>query len=134
MPAAAVARPRLTRLAMHAVRAAPALAPEFTTNRATAMLAPPDRAAVADPQLRRIFLQTVREALRQGTSGPLLDLQLAGQAWAPHRPPAPVPVHLWHGQADPDSPMAVARYLAARLPDAHLHTYPGEGHVSVFLH
>src|SRR5207247_9868184 len=91
------------------------------------------RAVVADPRLRRMFLQTVREALRQGAAGPPLDLRLAGLGWT-IRPPRPgVPVHLWHGEADPDSPIAVARHLAACPPRAQPHPYPGEGHVSVFV-
>ena len=130
----AVARPRLTALGLRAIRVAAAIAPGFTTDRATAMLAPPDRAAVAGATLRRTFLQPVREALRQGAAGPLLDLRLAGQEWAVVPPRDAVPVHLWHGEADPDSPVAVARHLAGSLPGARLHTYPGEGHVSVLLH
>jgi pimeloyl-ACP methyl ester carboxylesterase len=98
------------------------------------MLAAPDRAVVADPRLRTAFTRMVREALRQGARGPLLDLQLAGEAWQIRPTPTPVPVHLWHGQDDPDSPISAARYLAARLPGAELHTYPGEAHVSVFVH
>ena len=134
LPATAVTRPRLTRLALHGVRAAARIAPGFTTDRATALLAAPDRAVVTDPRLRHIFLQTVREALRQGAAGPLLDLQLAGQAWTIRPPGAPIPIHLWHGEADPDAPIAVAYHLAASLPGAQLHTYADDGHVSVFVH
>jgi pimeloyl-ACP methyl ester carboxylesterase len=134
LPAAALARPRLAALALHGVRVAARIAPRFTANRATSMLAAPDRAVVADPRLRRAFIQMLREALRQGARGPLLDMQLAGQAWRVRPTRTPIPVHLWHGEDDPDSPIATARYLAARLPGAELNAYSGEGHISVFVH
>jgi pimeloyl-ACP methyl ester carboxylesterase len=118
---------------LRAVRVAARVAPGLTADRATAMLAEADRAVVADARLRRMFIQAVRDALRQGPAGPLLDLRLAGLGWTIRPPRRGVPVHLWHGEADPDSPIAVARHLAASLPGAQLHTYPGEGHVSVFV-
>jgi pimeloyl-ACP methyl ester carboxylesterase len=44
-----------------------------------------------------------------------------------------VAVHLWHGEADRDTPIAMTRSLAAALSKSQAHFYPGEGHLSVFV-
>jgi pimeloyl-ACP methyl ester carboxylesterase len=37
-------------------------------------------------------------------------------------------VHLWHGAADRNAPIAFARRLARELPDATLHVSDSSGH------
>lgn len=83
--------------------------------------------------MRRGFLEMLRDSLRQGPRGMLLDLQLANGHWEVQPPRRPMPIHIWHGEADADCPLSIARYLASHLPGAALHFYPGEGHVSVFV-
>ena len=43
-----------------------------------------------------------------------------------------VPTLVLHGEADPAVPVANARMLAARIPDAHLEVVPGAGHMLLF--
>jgi fermentation-respiration switch protein FrsA (DUF1100 family) len=42
-------------------------------------------------------------------------------------------MHLWHGDDDAAVPLAHARALVARLPNAELRVHEGEGHFSVSL-
>jgi len=44
-----------------------------------------------------------------------------------------MPVHLWHGEVDRDTPIAMGRSLAAAIPKSQAHFYPDEGHLSVFV-
>ena len=44
-----------------------------------------------------------------------------------------VAVHLWHGEADRDTPIAMGRSLAAAIPKSQAHFYPQEGHLSVLM-
>ena len=41
-----------------------------------------------------------------------------------------MPITLFHGEADTNAPIAMARRAAAALPSATLITYPGEAHLS----
>ena len=134
LPATAAHRPGLTAVVLWMVRLAAQVAPDLTADRGTAMMSEADRRVVSDPGMRRRFIDMLRDALRQGPSGTLLDLQLADEDWDLDPPRAPIPVHIWHGEADADSPVSIARFLARRLPRATLHTFPDEGHVSVFVH
>lgn len=109
-------------------------APDFTANRATSSLSPPDQVVVAEADIRQAFLEMLRDALRQGPEGALLDLRLAARQWEVVPPRHPIPVRIWHGEADTDAPLSIAHYLAERLPEAEVATFPGEGHVSVFVH
>jgi pimeloyl-ACP methyl ester carboxylesterase len=38
-----------------------------------------------------------------------------------------VAVHLWHGEADANAPVAMGRYMATAIPNSHIAFYPGEG-------
>ncbi len=109
-------------------------APDLSANRATSSLSPPDQVVVAEPRIRHAYLAMLRDALRQGPKGALLDLQLAAREWEVVPPRDPIPVRIWHGEADTDAPLSIAHYLGARLPGAEVATFPGEGHVSVFVH
>lgn len=130
----AASRPRIISLLLRLARSLARWAPDFTANRATSVLSEPDQVVVSEPRIRAAFLEMLRDSLRQGPQGALLDLQLAAQAWEVIPPRDEIPIRIWHGEADTDAPVSIARYLEARLPGAELTTYPGEGHVSVFVH
>ena len=40
-------------------------------------------------------------------------------------------VQLWHGEADTNTPLAMARYMQKALPKCRATFIPGEGHVSM---
>jgi pimeloyl-ACP methyl ester carboxylesterase len=134
LPEMADRRPRLTELALRATRFAAQVAPDFTADRGTAMLTDADRAVVRDPIIRRRFVEMLIDAIGRQPCGVLLDLQLAHRPWEVRPPRTPVPIQIRHGEADADSPPSIGRYLADALPSAELRTFPGEGHVSVFVH
>ena len=41
--------------------------------------------------------------------------------------------HLWYGEDDRETPIAMGRYLATAIPKSQTHFYPGEGHLSVMV-
>jgi len=43
-----------------------------------------------------------------------------------------IPLHLFHGEQDPQVPVALARRMLSSLPTARLNTYPEDGHLSTF--
>jgi len=76
----------------------------------------------------RIEYEAVADALRQGTRGTVQELALTKRPWPFPLSEVKTPVHLWHGAADRNAPIAYARRLARELPDATLHVSDSSGH------
>jgi pimeloyl-ACP methyl ester carboxylesterase len=94
----------------------------------------PDWRVMADSAKRQAYLATLREALRQGPRGPQEDAAQVVSPWGFQLEEIAVPVHLWHGLADQNAPVAMGRYLAQHLPQCHAAFYPNEGHLSLVEH
>ena len=43
-------------------------------------------------------------------------------------------IRIWHGEADRNAPVAMARYTEDMLPKSQATYYPEEGHVSLLHH
>ena len=93
-----------------------------------------DRAIFARPRVRALLLDDAREALRQGPRGAALELRLFSQRWDVRLDQIRMPVRLWHGEADAQVPVAIARRLAAALPDCRARFLPNAGHLWVLDH
>ncbi|MBB2914188.1 pimeloyl-ACP methyl ester carboxylesterase [Streptosporangium becharense] len=102
-------------------------------------LPPADRAVFrelldgADSGARAAFLADVRESTRQGGAAMADDLRRYLRPWDFDPADVAGPVRLWHGLDDPKVPVALARRLADRLPDATATFVPG-GHLAPFSH
>ncbi|HEX8032883.1 MAG TPA: hypothetical protein VF510_03505, partial [Ktedonobacterales bacterium] len=42
-------------------------------------------------------------------------------------------LYLWHGELDPDVPVAMGRAVAESLPQCNATFYPNEGHISLIV-
>jgi pimeloyl-ACP methyl ester carboxylesterase len=91
---------------------------------------PADHAAFAGPDRLEAFGRAMREAVRQGTRGPTWDVRLYVRELGFRPDEVRVPVTWFHGEADANAPLALARRAVAGLPGARLVTYPGEAHLS----
>lgn len=85
------------------------------------------------PEIRKILLNSIQEALRQGYHGVAQDLALYTGSWNFNPEEVLTYTHIWHGVADPVVPVAHAHALVSRLPHVHHHILPEEGHYSVPL-
>jgi len=74
------------------------------------------------------------EGLRQGTCGFALEARLLVRPWGFRLEEIRVPVHVWHGSVDVDTPVAMGQAVAARIPNSRLTIFPGEGHMALFPH
>ncbi|MGZ4437341.1 MAG: alpha/beta fold hydrolase [Nocardioidaceae bacterium] len=92
-------------------------------------LGPADAAVLRRPEVRAAFLSDLKASSR--TTGVALaqDYALFAHDWGFRLEDITVPVHLWHGDADRDVPIAQGRRQAEAIPDAVLHECPGEGHL-----
>jgi pimeloyl-ACP methyl ester carboxylesterase len=94
-------------------------------------LPPVDQQTLNEPRTRQSFLNLLHEAFRQGGRGLAWDAALIARPWGFSLREIKAPVHLWHGDADRNAPLAMGGYLAEQLPNSYLHILQGEGHFSV---
>lgn len=76
----------------------------------------------------RLEFDAVEDALRPGVRGTVQELALTKRPWTFPLSEVTVPVHLWHGAADSQAPIAFVRRLAGDLPDATVHVRESSGH------
>ncbi len=126
--------PRLSRLFLWMMLGVmPRIAPNRFIAQANSLLPKPDRPIVAaDPVFQQGFLRMLREALRQGTRGPFHESLLSVSDWGFRLQDIQIPVNLWHGEADQNIPVEMARFAASAIPKCEAKYYPNEGHLSLF--
>ena len=78
-----------------------------------------------------LALAFVREALRQGTEGCVLDYKIFGDPWGFSLEEIVVPVHIWEGSEDRTGPPDYREFLRRRIEHATVTVVPGEGHLSL---
>ena len=88
-----------------------------------------DRAIVADPAIRAMYVESCREATVEGYARDLLIL--TALPWGFRLDDVAVPSFLWHGEEDTAVPVEVARWAVRRLPLCEARIAPGEGHLLV---
>lgn len=95
-------------------------------------LPPSDYAVMEQPGRLEAFVEMFNEAMSQGVKGPVWDMRLYVREWDFDLEEIAFPLHLFHGEQDPQVPIALVRRIMRSLPDARLITYPEDGHLSTF--
>lgn len=113
-------------MAPHAVALLRMLGPSGI-ERVTASDAPECNRRVLD-RISEPFMLSKREAFRLGFEGFALDLALVSRPWGFPLQSIRVPVHVWHGELDISTPIAMARCLATAIPASRTRFFPGCGH------
>lgn len=106
--------------------------PKLEVANAATLLPPPDRAVVSDPTIQKGFVTILHEAFRQGTRGAFHESLLSVTDYGFRIQNIQIPVLLWHGEADQNVPIAMARYAESAIPECEAKFYPNEGHLSLF--
>ena len=122
---AAIVTPLARRAARNPLRYLDGMAP---------VMAAADRAVLALPEVRRILLANFTESFRQGGLGMAWDLVMYTRPWGFRLQDISTEVHLWHGEADQNVPVAFGRGLAGAIPHCQARFYPGEGHLMAITH
>jgi pimeloyl-ACP methyl ester carboxylesterase len=94
----------------------------------------PDKRLFTDPAVRALSRADFAEAMAQGAEGWLRDARVLAAPWGFDARDLSTPVTLWHGSEDRNVPLEAVSRLAAGLPNANLHTIPGEGHFWFHAH
>lgn len=108
--------------------------PEGFLELGSAGLPAADHEILENPEIRGMLIESYRESARHGVSGFVRDLYLYTHPWKIPLHAITAEVHLWHGELDPSTPVASARYVADRIPRCHARFLPNEGHFILFRH
>jgi len=92
---------------------------------------PADRNLLRDVNERYYLAHIVDEAFRQGTAQVAHEAALLQSPWDYWLADVKAAVNIIGGCQDGIAPPVMAKYLAARLPNARLTLYPGEAHMSL---
>jgi pimeloyl-ACP methyl ester carboxylesterase len=94
------------------------------------LVSPPgDRALLARPEIKAMFLDDLLNGSRKQLAAPFYDIMAFARDWGFRLDEVKVRVRWWHGDADHIVPYAHGEHVVSRLPDAELHPMPGESHL-----
>jgi pimeloyl-ACP methyl ester carboxylesterase len=91
-------------------------------------MADADRRIASDVGIRRHLIETYREAIKNGPYGWIDDVLAFRSPWGFDLGKITIPVRLWHGDQDVFSPLAHSRWMADKIPSAHIEVEPGAAH------
>jgi len=95
------------------------------------LTAPPDHQVLHRDAVGNFFKASFAESARQGAVGLFQELRIYTSPWGFELADIPLPVQLWHGQADRIVPCLHGRFIAARLPHCIAHFPANQGHYSL---
>jgi len=124
----------LARVALRAADLGSRLLPRVALWSATTEMIEPDRAVMHELGTPRQALALFTQALAHSSAGVVDDYARLARPWNVALDAITTPVHCWQGTADNLVPFAHAEALVARLPNARLTTWPGEGHLALITH
>ena len=93
-----------------------------------------DEEQIGRPEVRETCILSEVEAFRHGLRGLAWDTRLLTRPCGFRLEGIRVPVHVWHGTEDVDTPVAMCKAVAASIPESRLTICPGEGHMLLFPH
>ncbi len=86
------------------------------------------------PAVKAALIADTPEIFRQGSAGLTQDMRLVCGPWGFRPEDIRARVVVWQGEADPNVPPTMGRYLARSIPNARAHFVPGVGHTLGFSH
>ena len=108
--------------------------PSAAMDRAAGRRPRADAELMARPEVREACLQSEVEAFRFGLRGLARDVFLNTHPWGFRLEEISVPVLLWDGTDDRETPIAMGRYVASRIPGCRATFCEGEAHMLLFPH
>jgi pimeloyl-ACP methyl ester carboxylesterase len=94
------------------------------------LVSPPgDRALMARPEIKAMFLDDLLNGSRKQLAAPFYDIVVFARDWGFRLDEVKIRVRWWHGDADHIIPYSHGEHVVSRLPDAELHPMPGESHL-----
>ncbi len=107
-------------------------APERFETQIEGTVSEPDRKLMAErPELKKMIVESWREAFRSGIGGVNHESGLYARPWGFRLQAIAVEVQLWHGENDNNVPGSVGHYVAEAIPSCRAAFLEGEGHFTL---
>jgi pimeloyl-ACP methyl ester carboxylesterase len=108
--------------------------PETALRAALRQFPESDAALLRRDDVRAAFIKEATRSPATAARAAAQDFALFTRDWGFRLDDIAIPVHVWHGDADRNVPLAHGRYVADTIPGAVFHKFPGEGHLLVIDH
>ncbi|MSP52970.1 MAG: alpha/beta hydrolase [Gammaproteobacteria bacterium] len=92
-----------------------------------------DRRVIENTDNDITFIDSVKEAFRQGVMGASFEIQLTLKPWGFRLEDINYPITIWQGGLDKQAPAAHANLYASLVPNAKLTFFKDEGHLSLLI-
>jgi pimeloyl-ACP methyl ester carboxylesterase len=86
------------------------------------------------PEVRAAYIESYRGAPSTSARAAAQDFALFAKEWGFRLEEITPRVDIWHGADDRNVPISHGHLLAARIPGAHMHDCPGQGHLIALDH
>jgi pimeloyl-ACP methyl ester carboxylesterase len=83
---------------------------------------------------KKDMAMVAKEAYRQGSKGPALDLKIYTTDWGFTVDDIRSNVYLWYGDSDKNVSLNMGKYYAKHIKNSKLKIYPNEGHILLKRH
>ena len=100
-------------------------------SRSKEMVPVPDRLLLDQPELAKVYIDTLGESFRSGIGGANQEAALYTRPWKFRLQDITTEIHLWHGELDLNVPISVGRYVADAIPNCHATFLKDEAHISL---
>jgi pimeloyl-ACP methyl ester carboxylesterase len=107
--------------------------PEATIDQFVADVPAPDKAVMAQPEVKELLIKMVNGCFQQGGRGAAWEYRLFVRPWGFRLEDIRIPVYLWHGEMDNMVPVSMGRYVANTIPDCRAKFFPEDGHLSMMI-
>lgn len=108
--------------------------PQKALRKLSSLLPKADRHVLAgSAEVAKVFAESLAQAYAPGVSGALLDAALIAQDHGVSLKSITQPTLILQSGQDRNVPPAMGRYMAEKIPKAHLEMCPDEGHLSIVV-
>ncbi len=93
-----------------------------------------DEEQIQKDEVREVCIESEVEAFRPGLRGLAWEACLLTRPWGFRLEDICLPVYLWHGTADDQATIPMARYVAGQIPGCKITVCENEAHLLLFPH
>lgn len=93
-----------------------------------------DFETMSRPEVRAAYIDSYRSAPSTSARAASQDFALFAKDWDFRLEDITARVDVWHGDDDRNVPISHGYLQAARIPGAHMHVFPGQGHLVALDH
>lgn len=107
--------------------------PDATVDQLVADVPAPDKAVMAQPDVKELLIKMVNGCFEEGGRGAAWEYRLFVRPWGFRLEDISIPVYLWHGEMDNMCPVTMGRHVDKSIPNCQAKFFPQEGHLSTMI-